>query len=176
MIGSAIRQCQVRPTAMSVAGRDGMTGAAPARQALGISPNSAANVSSKFRYGQEDHGPRPGFLTRIIGSTAGLSFVEMAAIAVDEGALGFASGSRQHNAKSPCDLWSQAGLDFRGTSWHFPATFERGFASPVGRSRGARWSRKPWGSSGMVFAGPGTDSAPNGRGRTGYEGRPRPGR
>ncbi len=81
------------------------------------------------------------------------------AIVAEEGALGVASGSRRHNAKSPCDLWSRAGLDFDGTSWHFAASLERGFASSLGRSQGAQWSRKPWGSSGMVLAGPGADSS-----------------
>ncbi len=51
------------------------------------------------------------------------------AIFADEGELGIASGSRQRNANSRCDLWSQARPDFSGIPWHSSATFERGFAS-----------------------------------------------
>ena len=79
----------------------------------------------------------------LVGSTAGLSFVEnRPSLSSTEGALDVANGSRQHNAKSPYDLWSRAGLDFSGTSWHFPATFERGFAS-CRANAGDRWSVRP---------------------------------
>ncbi len=44
--------------------------------------------------------------------------------------------------KSPFDLRLRAGLDFSGTAWHFPATFERGFASSGGRSQGRSMVQK----------------------------------
>ena len=76
-------------------------------------------------------------------------------IVVKEGALSAASGSRQHNATSPCHLWSRTRFNFSGNSWHFLATFERGFVSSAGRFQGARSFGKPSGSSGMVLARPG---------------------
>ena len=92
----------------------------------------------------------------LVGSTAGPSFVKnRPSLPSTEGALDVANGSRQHNAKSPYDLWARAGHDFSGTSWHFRATFERGFASLRAIHR---WSVRPGGASGVVLAGPGADS------------------
>ena len=60
MFGSAIRQCQVRPTAMTVAGRDGMMGATPVRQDLGISPNSVTMLVQSPDVGKRTTAPGQG--------------------------------------------------------------------------------------------------------------------